>query len=105
MDIALIVLFARHFGWTLEDIGKLGKKQATELANELIYQIEVDEYKQKTMMAFYISLLCGAITGKVPDLEEAIGLPPLRANTKLTEEYLLAKAAETRKRRRDEHTG
>ncbi len=103
MNTEVIVMFARHFGWTIDDIGKLSTKQTKELADELAYQFSVDDYKQRTIMALYTSMICTAITGKVPDINEIVGPPPLRAGEPPTEEHLLALAKQTRRRRRKEN--
>ncbi len=98
MDNETIVLLAREFGWTLEEIGKLTLQQVNSLISEIFRQKEMENYLQSYRFGMLASVIVNCLTGKQMSPEEFIGSIPHKDNQSLSREELLNLASQTRKK-------
>ncbi len=80
----------------------MSPQQASEIANELVYQEAVEDYKDSYKFAFLASVMTKMWSkrGKTP--KQLIGEMPTRENFNSQESKLFALARETRNRERTE---
>ncbi|KKL07793.1 hypothetical protein LCGC14_2582450 [marine sediment metagenome] len=96
MNNEVIVLLAREFGWTLDEIGKLSPRQLVDIVNELVYQRQVDGYNRSYGFAFLASVICNLVSKKRVRPEDFVGAMPQRDDDP-TEEELFNLAKQTRR--------
>ena len=94
-----VVLLAREFGWTLDEIGKLELSQLNSILREIAYQKRLDDYVASYRFAFLASVICNLMSKEKVSPEDFIGLMPKREGQELTEEDLFLLAKQTRRRK------
>ncbi len=96
IDAKLIVRFAKEFGWTLEEIGKLTPNEAREFNIELDYQDKLRDYIEMARFAFLASVLVNLWSKSKVSPRDFVGEIPTRDG----ESDLINQARTTRRKRR-----
>jgi len=94
-----IVLLAREFGWTFDQIGKLTLQQLNNIIGELTYQKRLEDYAESYRFAFLASVICNLLSKEKVDPEDFIGLMPKRDDA-YSEEDLFLLAKQTRRHKK-----
>lgn len=98
MDNEAVVLIAKEFGWTLDEIGKLAPTQVQGILEELLYQKRLEDYLESYRFAFLASVICNLVSKEKVSPEDFIGALPKREGQEYSKEELLHLARRTRKK-------